>query len=75
MEGGRTMCVRTVCVPVALCVSRENWQSLAGKLKCSHVVKLWRFLMSADCCLEIDVFLCKFGEVWLVLLTEQPGLQ
>lgn len=32
-------------------------------------------LMSADCCLEIAVFPCNFSEVWLVLLTEQLGLQ
>lgn len=31
--------------------------------------------MSTDCCLEIDVFLCNFSEIWLVLLTEQLGLQ
>lgn len=31
--------------------------------------------MSADCCLEIGVFLSNFSEVWLVLLTEQLGLQ
>lgn len=39
------------------------------------MVELCRFLVPNACCLEIGCVPCNFSEVWLVLLTEQLGLQ
>ena len=36
-------------------------KNLAEKLKRFSVIKLWRFLMPADCCLEMGVSYCYFA--------------
>lgn len=52
---------RTVYVRVALSPEVAVKKNSVEKLKCFYLIKLWRFLMRADCCLEVGVSYCNFA--------------